>query len=133
MSLQPLFDEGLLVTFHALAALTALFLGIFQIVRPKGTGLHRMIGYIWVTAIISVAISSFWISSGFRMVGPFSPIHLLSIFTLVMVTMGIIYARRGQIRNHKRTMIQLFWFALVVTGGFTLLPGRIMHQVVFGG
>jgi uncharacterized membrane protein len=30
-------------------------------------------------------------------------------------------------------MISLFAGALVVAGAFTLLPGRIMHRVVFGG
>lgn len=131
MSFQPLFNEGLLITFHALAALTALFLGIFQMVLPKGTGRHRILGYIWVTALTGVAISSFWIH-GFRSFGPFSPIHLLSILTLVMLVVGIGHARQGRIHRHKRTMTLLFWLALVVTGGFTLFPGRIMHQVVFG-
>jgi uncharacterized membrane protein len=30
-------------------------------------------------------------------------------------------------------MLGLFLGALVVTGAFTLLPGRLMGQVVFGG
>jgi uncharacterized membrane protein len=30
-------------------------------------------------------------------------------------------------------MVVLFLGALVVAGLFTLLPGRIMHAVVFGG
>ena len=34
-----------------------------------------------------VAVSSFWIHQ-IRLVGPWSPIHLLSIFTLVMLPLG---------------------------------------------
>jgi uncharacterized membrane protein len=30
-------------------------------------------------------------------------------------------------------MLSLFGGALVIAGAFTLLPGRIMHRVVFGG
>ncbi len=30
-------------------------------------------------------------------------------------------------------MLGLFLGALVIAGIFTLLPGRIMHKVVFGG
>jgi uncharacterized membrane protein len=29
-------------------------------------------------------------------------------------------------------MISLYFFALIGAGIFTLLPGRIMHEVVFG-
>ena len=38
-------------------------------------------------------------------------------------------ARRGDIRRHKRAMTSLFWLALVLTGAFTFLPGRVMHQL----
>ncbi len=30
-------------------------------------------------------------------------------------------------------MRSLYIFALILTGAFTLLPGRAMHAVVFGG
>jgi uncharacterized membrane protein len=30
-------------------------------------------------------------------------------------------------------MLGLFWGALIVTGGFTLMPGRLLHRVFFGG
>ena len=30
-------------------------------------------------------------------------------------------------------MLSLFFGALVIAGIFTLVPGRIMHSVVFGG
>jgi len=34
--------------------------------------------------------------------------------------------------DHRRVMIGIFSGALVIAGLFTLLPGRIMHAVVFG-
>jgi len=43
------------------------------------------------------------------------------------------YARRGNIRGHKRSMIGLFAGALIIAGIFTFVPGRIMHAVLFGG
>jgi uncharacterized membrane protein len=36
------------------------------------------------------------------------------------------------VAEHRRAMISLFLGALVIAGAFTLVPGRIMHQVVFG-
>jgi uncharacterized membrane protein len=41
-------------------------------------------------------------------------------------------ARRHDVTGHRLTMIFTFSGALVIAGLFTLLPGRIMHAVVFG-
>jgi uncharacterized membrane protein len=76
--------------------------------------------------------SSFWIHE-LRLWGPWSPIHLLSIFTLVMLPYGVLMARRHVLIGHKLTMLGLFAGALVIAGIFTFAPGRIMHQVLFGG
>jgi uncharacterized membrane protein len=78
-----------------------------------------------------VAASSFWIHQ-MRLVGPFSPIHLLSIFTLVMLPLAVWRAHTHRVVDHRRMMIFIFAGALVVAGLFTLVPGRIMHQVFFG-
>ena len=81
--------------------------------------------------MLVVAISSFWIHQ-IRLVGPLSPIHLLSIFTLVMLPLAVWKAHSHQVAAHRRIMIIFFFGALVVAGLFTLVPGRIMHKVVFG-
>jgi uncharacterized membrane protein len=111
--------------------MTAFMLGIVQFAAPKGTLPHRTLGWIWVSLMAAVAISSFWIHQ-IRLVGPWSPIHLLSIFTLVTLPMGVWMAHRHRVADHRRIMILIFTGALVIAGLFTLLPGRIMHAVVFG-
>ena len=65
--------------------------------------------------------------------GPWSPIHFLSIFTLAVVPLAVLQARQHNVTAHRSTMIWIFTLALVVTGLFTLAPGRIMNKVVFGG
>jgi uncharacterized membrane protein len=131
MSLSPLFDAAPAIPFHAFAAIGAFVLGLVQFVAPKGTLPHRTIGFIWVGLMLVVAGSSFWIHQ-IRLVGPWSPIHLLSIFTLVMLVVGAIGAHRHNVRQHKIAMISIFAGALLIAGLFTLLPGRIMHKVIFG-
>ena len=121
-----------IVIFHAFAAIAAFLLGIVQLAGTKGTTLHRVIGWGWVLLLMSVAAGSFWIQS-LRQFGPFSWIHGLSIFTLVMLPLAVVRARRHDVAAHKRIMIGIFLGALVVAGLFTLLPGRVMHAVVFGG
>jgi uncharacterized membrane protein len=78
-----------------------------------------------------VALSSFWIHT-IRLVGPWSPIHLLSVFTLAVLPLGVWRAHTHRVADHRRIMIFIFAGALVVAGLFTLLPGRIMHRVFLG-
>ena len=131
MSLQPLLDAAPVIQVHAFSALAALALGIVQLSAPKGTLPHRTMGWAWVVLMVIVAGSSFWIH-GFRMIGPFGPIHGLSVFTLVMLPLAVIHARRHRTERHRKAMIGIFTGALVIAGLFTLWPGRIMHAVVFG-
>ena len=131
MSLAPLLDAAPAIPAHALAAIAAFVLGIIQFAAPKGTLPHRTIGWIWVLLMLGVAISSFWIHQ-IRLWGPWSPIHLLSIFTLIIVPLGVWCAHRHHLIAHRGIMIGVFSGALVIAGLFTLLPGRIMHTVVFG-
>ena len=131
MSLAPLLDAAPAIPLHAFSAMAAFALGIVQLTAPKGTLPHRSLGWVWVLLMASVAASSFWIHQ-LRLVGPWSPIHLLSIFTLTMLPLAVWRAHTHRVADHRRIMILLFTGALVVAGLFTLLPGRIMHTVVFG-
>lgn len=131
MTLAPLLNSTPVIRVHAFAAVAAFALGALQLAAPKGTLPHRTIGWIWVLLMLAIAGSSFFIH-GIRLWGPFSPIHLLSIFTLVMLPLAVLNAHRHQVIAHRNAMVGLFLGALVVAGGFTLLPGRVMHAVVFG-
>ena len=132
MSLNPLLAEGWVITTHALMALAALLLGLWQLLGPKGTLPHKTVGYTWAALMLGVAGTSFWIHD-LRMIGPFSPIHILSIVVLVNVPIAVHAARRGNVQKHRIYMRSLFLFALVAAGAFTLLPGRVMHDVLFVG
>ena len=131
MSLTPLLDAAPAVSLHALAAMSAFVLGLVQFAAPKGTLPHRTVGWVWVLLMLAVAISSFWVHQ-IRLVGPWSPIHLISIYVLIMLPLAVWRAHRHQVSEHRRAMIVIFSGALVVAGLFTLLPGRVMHAVAFG-
>jgi uncharacterized membrane protein len=131
MSLAPLLNASAVIQVHAFAAMAAFALGIVQITAPKGTLPHRSIGWVWVVLMVLVAGSSFWIHE-LRMFGPFSLIHGLSIFTLVMLPLAVLHAHRHHVAQHRTAMLLIFTGALVIAGAFTFLPGRIMHAVVFG-
>lgn len=131
MTIEPLLKAGPVIYLHAGLALAAFGLGVVQLTAKKGVRLHRVMGWIWVSLMGGVAILSFSIHQ-LRLWGPWSPIHLLSLFTLGSLVLGVHAARRHDVITHRRAMLVLFLGALVIAGVFTLLPGRIMHAVVFG-
>ena len=102
-----------------------------QLAAPKGTIPHRTVGWIWVALMVAIAVSAFFIHD-IRMWGPWSPIHLLAVYTLVMLPLAVRHARRHDVRSHRGAMISIFVGALIIAGAFTFLPGRIMHAVAFG-
>ena len=131
MSLAPLWQATPAIQLHALAAMAAFAIGIVQLSAPKGTPRHRAVGWLWVALMFVVAASAFVIHA-IRLWGPWSPIHLLAIFTLVMLPIAVLHAHRHHVEQHRTAMISLFLGALVIAGIFTFYPGRIMHAVVFG-
>ena len=131
MTLAPLLAADGAIRLHAFAAMAAFVLGVVQLSAPKGTIPHRTIGWVWVLLMLAVSISAFWIHK-IRLWGPWSPIHLLAIFTLVMLPIAVLHARRHRVRQHRFVMIGIFFGALVIAGLFTLFPGRIMYAAVFG-
>ncbi len=131
MTLDPLLTAPLLVQLHAAAAAAAFVLGLVQFAAPKGTLPHRRLGWVWVGLMAVVALTSF----GIREVagpGQLSWIHLLSILTLVMLPVAIMAVRRGRVAAHKWTMVWLFIGGLVIAGGFTFIPPRVLGRAVFG-
>lgn len=117
---------------HTVLALLAVLIGGIQLALAKGTSAHRWLGWLWVALMTYVAISSFFINTIQTWRG-FSPIHLLSVWTLLCLVIAVYHARVGNIRQHQRWMVTLYVLALLVTGLLTLWPGRLMHHAVFGG
>jgi len=126
--MMPLSAASWIIQIHLMLALIALILGAFQLAQEKGGTQHRLIGRIWISMMGIVAISSFFIHE-LRLFGPFSPIHLLSAFTLLSLYLGLSAARKGNIQRHKIMMALLYGLGLVLTGLFTFMPGRLMYQI----
>lgn len=131
MTLAPLLNASPAIQIHAIAAMSAFALGLVQFAAPKGTLPHRTVGWIWVALMTVVSVSAFFIHE-LRIWGPWSPIHLLAIFTLVMLPIAVLHAHRHRVQSHRWTMVGIFTGALLIAGLFTFVPGRIMYAVTFG-
>lgn len=128
MIFEPLLHAPVAVQIHVATVVPAAFLGAFLLASRKGTPAHRMLGKIWLGLMVASALSSFFIHD-LRMVGPFSPIHLISIFVLWSATVAYRTARAGRIAEHRRAVNGLYFGGIVGAGVFTLLPGRLMNHV----
>lgn len=115
-----------IIWFHLACAVTSLVLGAWILSRRKGTQVHRWLGRLWVALMLCTSIGSFFIQAR----GRFSWIHILSVITLLALAAAIIGARKRDIALHRRAMVGTY-IGLFTAGVFTLLPYRMLGQVVF--
>jgi uncharacterized membrane protein len=118
-----------IVYVHLFAAVSAFLLGAWQLARPKGTPGHRAAGWTWAVLMMTVAVSSLWIPSFLH----FSWIHLFTLLVLVMLPIGVWRARHGNIEGHRKTMRGLYAGGLIIAGIFTLVPGRLLGNLIWKG
>jgi uncharacterized membrane protein len=115
------------VLVHLAAAVSALLLGIVMLARRKGTVLHKALGRTWVALMLTVAVSSLWMPRFLH----FTWIHSFTLLTLVSIPLAIYRIRTGDVKGHARTMKGLFFGGLVIAGIFTLVPGRMLGNLLW--
>jgi uncharacterized membrane protein len=118
------------VQIHLAGVAVALGVGVVLLVGVKGSRLHRVLGWIWVAAMMTGAVSSLFI----RIInhGAFSYIHLLSGWTILALPMAVYAARTHRVGVHARTMTGLFTGGLILAGLLAFLPGRLMWRMFLG-
>jgi uncharacterized membrane protein len=136
MTLEPLLHAPPAVQIHVATVVPAFFIGTWQIFfSRKGAPFHRAMGYLYLTLMTITSIAALFVhqlmpkSFFFGM----SPVHLLVPLTLFGVVGALHGARTHNIREHRYSMIGVYVGGILIAGSLTLLPGRIMHAVVFGG
>jgi uncharacterized membrane protein len=112
---------------HLAAVVPAVVFGAVQLAAPKGTRPHRLLGWVWVIAMLTAAVSSFWIME-IRQGAGWSVIHLLSAWVLVALALAIWHIRRGNVRAHKGFMVGTL-LGLAGAGIGALMPGRFLAQL----
>jgi uncharacterized membrane protein len=135
MTLEPLLHAPLAVRVHVATVVPAFVIGTYQIFASrKGSPVHRTLGFVYLALMTVTAITTLFVHQ-LTPNSPFyglSPLHLLVPLTLFGVVGGLRGAITHNIAMHKTAMISLYIGGLLIAGGLTFLPGRIMHAVVFG-
>ncbi len=123
-------DAPLAIQIHLATVIPAFFIGGWLIfLSVKGSKPHRLLGIVYMTLMVATAITAIFI----RALDPphLTWIHLFIPLTLIGIGSALISLRRGDIRGHRRAMILVYVGALLIAGGFTFVPGRLMHAVFF--
>lgn len=124
--------ESLAVRLHIAVALFALAFGPLVLYRRRRDIIHKGMGYTWVSAMAIVAASGFFIPAGIvPLVLDFGVIHILAVLLLLGLASGVAMIRSGRRDRHERLMWTLYWWVMWITGLFTLLPGRVMNEMLF--
>lgn len=118
------------VRIHLTAAVGALLVGTALMSGVKGSVWHKRLGWTYVVLIMAAAVSSLLIRR--QNDGDFSFIHALSGWTILTLPLAVMWARRGNIARHRRSMMSLFFGGLVFAGVLAFLPGRLLWRVFLG-
>lgn len=121
----------LAVQIHLATVLPAFGIGTWQILASaKGTPPHRFCGYLYMGLMVATAIAAIFIheinEGHLSLVHPFVPLTLWGVYA------GLRSAPRGDIKGHRGAMLGLYIGGLLIAGGLTFAPGRLMNRLFFG-
>lgn len=130
-----------LIAVHMTAAIAALVIGPVAFWTRRGhlqrrpgqrPRLHRAAGYAWVTLMLITAISAIFIRD-FKLpnIAGYTPIHILVPIVFGTLFFAFRALLQGNVKRHRRAMVLLYVSACLVAGGFTLLPGRYLGDLIW--
>jgi uncharacterized membrane protein len=117
------------VWVHLATLAVVLVITPVMMLRRRGDGRHRLLGWIWSVCLFATAL----ISLDMRQInnGGFSFIHILSVITLVGVPVLILSARRRDIARHRGQARGFVIGALLIAGFFTFPFDRMLGSWLF--
>ncbi len=131
MNLAPVAEAPLAIKIHLATVIPAFAIGTWLIFfSTKGARGHRALGAVYLVLMTATAVAACFIRS--LNPGGLSLVHLFVPLTLFGVFSALWNVRRGNVSGHRNAMLGLYVGGLLIAGGLTLLPGRLLHSVVFG-
>lgn len=118
------------IWLHLATIALAVGLTPVMLLRRRGDRLHRRLGWVWVAAMLTTAIATFFIRR--TNPGGFSVIHLLSAWTIVQVPIIVWSARTHNVVRHRGAVRGMVTGALLIAGFFTFPFDRLLGHWLFG-
>lgn len=125
----------ILMFIHLATVVPCFFIGAYLLVAKKGSPIHRKLGKIYLILMAFTAIVALFMEArvGPQLFNHFGWIHSFCLLTIMTVPRAYYTARTGNIRAHKFAMLQLYFGAIIIAGGFTFVPGRYLYELFFNG
>jgi uncharacterized membrane protein len=128
MNLTLIAEAPIAIKIHLVTVIPAFVIGTWLIFFSiKGAWWRRRLGAIYLALMTVTAVAAFFIRSINS--GGLSPIHLFIPLTFFGVFGALWHIGHGNIRGHRNAMLGLYIGGLLIAGGLTLLPGRLLHRV----
>ncbi|MCR5873751.1 hypothetical protein LRS10_05910 [Phenylobacterium sp. J426] len=118
------------IKIHLITALAALVLGGVLMAARKGRAFHRLAGWTWVSLVSVTAGVTLLITE--LNDGAWSLLHLFTGWTLLILPLAVLAAKRHNVARHRRSMMGLFYGAFAINFFIAFIPGRTMWQMFFG-
>ncbi|WP_299194438.1 hypothetical protein [uncultured Erythrobacter sp.] len=121
--------RNIAVVFHVTTVIPCVPLGLYLLIAPKGTAMHKQLGKLWVALMVITATSTLFIYDGMAL----SWIHIFVPVTYRAAWLIVRSARKGDMKTHRKEIVGLYLGALMIPGIVAFaLPGRLMNVMMFG-
>ena len=118
------------IKIHLFTALAALVLGAVLMSVRKGRTFHRVAGWVWVCLVSTTAGATLFITSLNH--GSWSLLHLFTGWTLLVLPLAVLAAKRRDVARHRKTMMGLFYGGFAINLFIALMPGRTLWMMFLG-
>lgn len=121
--------QNVMITFHVATVVPCVPLGLFLLLAPKGTPMHKQLGKLWVVLMVVTALSTLFLRPGMEL----SWIHIFVPVTLRAAYLIVAKAKRGDMKGHRKEIVSLYLGALMIPGIWAFaIEGRLMNVMLFG-
>lgn len=118
-----------MIMFHVTTVLPCVPLGLYLLLAPKGTAMHKQLGKLWVALMVITALSTIFLRPNMELTW----IHIFVPITLRAAWLTVAKARRGDIKGHRNEIVSLYLGALMIPGVWAFaIEGRMMNAMLFG-
>jgi len=119
----------LVLVFHVTTVIPCVPLGLYLLIAPKGTPMHKQLGKLWLALMVVTALSTIFIRPGMELTW----IHIFVPMTLRAAYLIVAKARRGDIAGHRKEIVSLYLGALMLPGiAAFVIDGRLMNTMLLG-
>lgn len=110
--------------FHVTASLLSMILGTYILLSTKGTGKHKIAGYLYSSTMLATNLSAFGLYGLFGTFGPFHFAALFSLVTLVMGILPVIFRKRKSWLHHH-----MYWMHYSVFGLYAAFVSEVVTRL----